>query len=275
MKTTFSSAVRALGGAVAVTAALAATVQADTVLTVNADGTVSQVDSTQTTGGANYGTHGNASRGNAGFAGATASQQGYAVQGQGYAYPAGQFAGNAAAVSSHGVDAQGRKIVVKPGDDVIINGDKTKIVIKPGYGYGYPVYGYPYPYPVYGYPGHGYPGYGYPGYGHPRPYPVHGYPGYGYPGYGYPGYGYPTYGQPGYGYPYYGGTYGSTFGGTLSGRIGGVTVGIGMGQFGVGQQSVTTRSTTTVMPGTTVTTTVPGGMVGLPSPYVSPAQRPF
>jgi hypothetical protein len=291
MKTTFSPALRTMGGALALTVALATTAQADSVLTVNADGTISQVDSAQSTTTQGYASKGNAPQGYAPGAfhfygsgdatanGAGVTAQGYALQDQ-TLYPAGNLRGAGADANSGQFDAQGRKIVVKPGTDVVINGDKTKVVIKPGYGYGYP--------------GYGYPGYGYPYVGYPRQYPVYVYPGYGYgyPNHGYPVVGYPTYGYPNYGYPGYGygyggstqvgvygpGTYGSTFGGTFNGGFGGVTVGRGgvNVSIGGGQQSFRSRSTMTVMPGTTVTTVTPGGMTGLPSPYVSPAQRrPF
>jgi len=290
MKTMFSPALRTIGGALALTVALATTAHADSVLTVNADGTISQVESVQSSA-----MQGNVSQGNAaggfnpyGAAGAgavtAANTQDYPLRYQPFPdpHPAGYHNGIAPGATRHDLTAQGRKVVVKPGTDVIINGDKTKVVIKPGYGYGY---------------GYGYPGYGHPYVGYPRPYPVYGHPGYGYPNYGYPNYGYPTtgypttgypnYGYPGYGYGYgnsthvgvYGpGTYGTTFGGTFNSGFGGLTVGRGGVNvtIGGGQQSFGSRSTMTVMPGTTVTTMTPGGQVPMPSPYVSPAQRrPF
>jgi len=294
MKATFSSALRNTGCAFALSAALAATAHADSVLTVNADGTVSQVEAPRAmapqTAPQGMSTNGTAPQGMPSSGSVSALQVGPGGVNATHTRD-GRFRTQPFPYPGHDVSGKHKKVIVKPGTDVIIDGDHTKVIIKPGY----PYYGYPgyVGNPFYGYPGYSY---RYPVVGHPYYHaPNYGYPHYGSPYYGTPYYGSPSYGYPGYGggYPVYGyggapaqvnvygpGTYSSTHRGTVNGGFGGVTVGRdGLSvNLGGGQQSINSRTTTTVMPGTTVTTVTPGGVagMGLPSPYVmTPQSRPF
>jgi hypothetical protein len=324
MKTKFLSTV--LGTSCAL-AAFAGTANADSVITINPDGSVAQVESTQVqsaqvdSGNAamyqqNAATRGYSSRRRNTGNSASGSYPGYVggvnapVAAAGTASPWGAQGMANGAENPYGdprnssgstrgaqvrnrstlgnVTAQGRGRggIGRNDRDIIIDGDDNTIIIWPGAGYGggyYPGYGYggyypPYgwaDYPVWGYPRYGYPRYGYPRHGYPSyGYPINAQPGYRYPSYGYPGYGYPSYGQPGGIHIFGPGTYSTSHSSTTNGGFGGFSLGTGGVNvtLGGGRQSVNSRSTTTVMPGTTVST-------GTLSPFVMPgnhaASNPF
>jgi hypothetical protein len=134
----------------------------------------------------------------------------------------------------------GRPIVVRPGTNIVVNGDDTTIIVQPGYG-GYPYNGYPYGY-AYRYQG----------------VPIYGY----WPGSGFIG-GDPYYG---YGTTYGPGTYSSHYNETYNN--GGLGLSVGGGgvniTLGGGRSTLSSRSTTTVMPGASITTTGPRPGSGYP-----------
>ncbi|HEX8235834.1 MAG TPA: hypothetical protein VF600_07740 [Abditibacteriaceae bacterium] len=324
MKTTLSSALLGAGCALVVSAAIPATAHADSVMTINPDGSVVQVESAQdgfvqdgfvpgsstqggspqafsndvdvygqgagyTNGGGNMGYTGTTAFGGySGYSGGVntplPSSNSAAMWGtQGTAGGAGLNSyGNSrgAAGSTPGLRPQSRSTLGnvtaqhrgrgngRNDRDLIIDGDDNTVIVLPGNGYGgyYPGYGGYYP----GYGWAGYPGWGYPGYGYSRFY----YPNYGivslnpsfagmWPGQLNPGFQWQWPGQ-----VYGPGTYSTGFTGTLSGGFGGFSVGTGGLNIGLGggRQRVDSHTTTTVMPGTTVST-------GAASPFVMPSNN--
>jgi len=327
MKTTLLSTLWGTGCALVASAAFAGTAVADSVITINPDGSVAQVESAQApsaqaNGGnaamyqQNATARGNTSRrrntgntaagGYSGYAGGvnapvaaagTASPwdtrgmangvvpNGYGNSRNSYGATRGVQGQSRSTLGNVSAQGRGRGGIGRNDRDIIIDGDNNNVIIWPGYGYGghnppyiwinsggwrYPIRNYPgYGYPGYGNPGYGNPGYGNPGYGYPSyGYPINAQPDYRYPSYSYPGYGYPHYGQPGGIHIFGPGTYSTNHSSTTNGGFGGFSVGTGGVNvtLGGGRQTVNSRSTTTVMSGTTLST-------GTLSPFVMPGSN--
>jgi hypothetical protein len=299
MKTTLLPALLGTGCVLVVSAAFAGTAHADSVITINPDGSVAQVESAQdgsqqafsneadvyeqsagdgyTNYGDSTGNTGNITyRGYTGYTGGVNAQMpsDNASAAWGTRGTTGRVApnsyGNArsAAGSTQGLRAQSRSAAGNATTQRRGRGDRAQaedIIIDGDNN------------KVIIWPGYGYGGY-YPGYGgYYPPYGLVGYPGWGYPGYGYPRFYYPNFGYvrwgtgPGWQLPsqiYGPGTYWSGFTGTFGGGFGGFSLGTGgvSVSLGGGRQRVESRNTTTVMPGTSIGT-------GVTSPFVMPSNN--
>jgi hypothetical protein len=195
MKTTFSPTLLGAASALVASATVGGSAHADSVVTINPDGSVAQVESAQSvtqqtfnSGADSYTNYGgnsvgrnrrSGSRGNTRFEGYSGNAAGVNT-----ASPDAYGYARDASGARQGVQTQGRSTLRnatplhrggnrRDERDIIIDGDDNTVIIWPGNGYGY------YPPNWGGYPVHGYPGYRSPWYG----YPIFRYPQYGYPRY--------------------------------------------------------------------------------------------